>query len=183
MPDEVAAVKRHGRVSIYTADGYSDTQTIHLDTGDVSAQTGFMLVDVSDTTNWKHTNTDHVIIRQAILQIDPDTNFRGEIKIGFLSAVDGTNGDFNVIFDLDMEQKSDLLLLDLGFSGGFHCQSSTHFGPKDANSTLFQTDVSLAGPDGATSYPSGDGDLCMLVERSAGTVHASITIIYETVGS
>jgi len=178
-----AAVKRHGRISRYVMDGFADSQTVHLDTGSVETQTAFMLIDISDTTNWKHTETDHVIIRHMLLQVDPDANFLGEVNVGFLSNVDATNGDFNTIIDVSLAKKSDLLVQDLRFTGGFHCQTATHFGPIDTNSTLFQTDVSLAGPNGATSFPSGNGDLCLIIERSAGAVSVAVTIIYETVGA
>jgi len=50
---------------------------------------------------------------------------------------------------------------------------------------LFQTDVNLGGPDdpATITYPSGDGDLVLLVDRTAGSVSVSVTIIYETVGA
>ncbi len=178
---QISTATRHGRTSLYTVGGYSDTRTMHLDTGSITAQKAFMLVDISDTTNWKHTGTDHIVIRHILLEADPDASYLGEIKIGFLSGVTGTNGDLNNIIDLDLRKKSDLIIEDITFSGGFHCQTSTHFGPIDADSLLFQTDVDLAGPDGNTSFPSGDGDLVMLVELSAGTVDVSVTLVYETV--
>ena len=168
-------VTRHGRTSQYMVEGFSQTQTMHLDTSSVDTETAFMLVDISDTTNWKHTNTD------CVIQIDPDSTFLGVVKIGFLSSVDATNGDFHQILDVQLAKKSDLIIKNLTFEGGFHCQADTHFGPISANSTLFQTDVNLQGPDGATSYPSGNNDLVLIVGRSAGTVNVSVTIIYETV--
>ena len=174
---------RHDRDSQYTVDGFAETSTVHLDTGSVAVQTAFMLVDISDTTNWPHTNTDHVIIRHILLEADPDATYLGQVKVGFLSSVDATNGDFNQIIDLDLAKKSDLIIEDLIFTGGFHCQAATHFGPITANSTLFQTDVNLGGPDDPSTitYPSGNGDLVMIVERSAGTTDVSVTLIYETV--
>ncbi len=178
-------VTRHGRNSQYTVDGFAAAQTVHLDTGSVAIQTAFMLIDISDTTNWKHTETDHIIIDHILIEVDPDATYLGEIKVGFLSAVDATNGDFNQIIDFDMAKKSDLAIEDLTFGGGFHCQASTHFGPILADSTLFQTDVNLGGPNDPSTlaYPSGAGDLVLLVERSAGTVDVSITMVYETVGA
>ena len=174
-------VARHNRTSLYTVDGFADTSTVHLDTGEVSAQTAFMLVDISDTTNWKHTNTDHVIIRHILLEADPDASYLGEIKVGFLSSVSAVSGTFNQIIDVDLAKKSDLVIEDLTFTGGFHCQASTHFGPIIADSLLFQTDVDLQGPNAATSFPSGNGDLVMLVEVAAGTTDVSVTLVYETV--
>ena len=176
--------KRHGIDSQNVVFGFDDTQTVHLDTGAVAVQTAFMLIDISDTTNWPHTNTDHIIIKHLLVEVDPDSTYLGEIKVGFLDNVGATNGELHQILDFDMAKKSDLAIEDLTFTGGFHCQAATHFGPHLV-STLFQTDVNLGGPDDPSTltYPSGDGDLVMLVERSAGAVDVSTTIIYETVGA
>ncbi len=174
----------HGRTSQYMVGGFSDTQSVHFDVTGIITTTAYMLVDISNVAVWKHTNTDHIIIDHFLIEVDPNTQFTGEIKIGFLTNVDGDNGDFNQILDVDLAQKSDLIVEDLEFgSHGLHCQASTHFGPIIVNSTLFQTDVDLGGPDdpATLTYPSGDGDLAMIIERSAGTVDVSITMIYETV--
>ncbi len=175
---------RHGIDSQNVVNGFAATQTVHLDTESVAAQQAFMLIDISDTTKWPHTNTDHVIIRHLLIEADPDTAYLGEIKIGFLSNVGATTGDFNQIIDLDIRKKSDLVIEDKRFTGGFHCQTTTHIGPQLIASTIFQTDVNLQGPSGAgLAHPSGNGDLVMLVEVAAGTVDISTTTIYETVGA
>jgi len=173
---------RHGIDSQNIVFGFADTQTVHLESGAVSAQIAFMLIDISDTTNWPHTNTDHIIIRNLLIEVDPDSSFLGEVRIGFLDNVDATNGEFHQIIDIHMARKSDLIIENLTFEGGFHCQAATHFGPH-TTLTLFQTDVSLGGPDdpATLTYPSGNGDLTLLIERSAGTVGVSVTLIYETV--
>ena len=175
-------ITKDGRTSQYVAAGFTETTTIHLDAQAIAAQTAFMLIDLSDTTNWPHSLTGHINIEYIVLEVDPDASYLGEVKLGFLSNVDATNGDFNQILDMDMAKKSDFLveIVDFG-SHGLDCETSHHFGPITADSILFQTDVNLAGPSGATSYPSGDGDLVMLVERSAGTVDVSITLGYEAV--
>ena len=175
-------VTKDGRTSQYTAAGWTETFSVHIDTGSVAAQTAFMIVDISDNTNWPHTETGHIHLEWIIVEADPDTAFLGEIKLGFLSAVDATNGDFNQFLDIDMAKQSNLIVETLDFgSHGIDLVPEYWFGPTIANSTLFQTDVNLYGPDAATSYPSGDGDLILLVERSAGTVSVSISIGYETI--
>lgn len=175
-------VTKDGRRSRFVAAGFTDTQTIHADFQNITAQTAFMLIDISDTTNWPHTNTAEINIEYILIEIDPDANYAGEVKIGFLSSVDGTDGDFNQLLDVDMVRKSDLLVENLNFgSHGIHCTTDHHFGPVIANSTLFQTDVNLEGPDNATSYPSGNADLVLLVEASAGAVDISLIVGYETV--
>jgi len=113
----------------------------------------------------------------------------GEVKIGYLKNVDATNGDFVTLFDIDMKKSADLFVETIDFgSHGVHCTDTHHFGPVDANNTIFQTDVNLGGPDDPTTltYPSGAGDLILLVTGSgAGNagVDVSITLGYETVAA
>lgn len=162
--------------------GFTNTFTIHGDFMAINVQTAFMLIDLSHTGNWAHTNTGHIILEYIILEVDPDTSYFGEVKLGFLTNVDADNGDFNQIIDVDMAKRSDLVVEIIEFgSHGLDCNTDHHFGPIIANSALFQTDVNLKGPDGATNYPSGNGDLILLVERSAGIVDVSTTIGYETI--
>ena len=179
-PGPTSFITKDGKTSQFVVSGFTDTDTIHGDFQNIAAQTAFMLIDLSDTTNWKHTETGHINIEYIVLEVDPDSNYFGEVKLGFLTNVDGTNGDFNQIFDIDLKKKSDLIIEVINFgSHGFDCTTTHHFGPITANSALFRTGVNLEGPDGNTSYPSGDGDLVMLVELSAGQVDVSITLGYE----
>ena len=175
-------ITKDGKTSQYIASGFTETHTIHLDTQAIITQTAFMLIDLSDIINWPHSLTGHINLEYMILEVDPDSSYLGEVKLGFLSNVDATNGDFHQIIDIDMARKSNLLVEVINFgSYGFDCEADHHFGPIMADSTLFQTDVNLEGPDGATSYPSGNGDLAMIIERSAGSVDVSLTIGYEAV--
>ena len=178
-------ITKDGRTSQYTVSGFSDAVSMHMDVQTASTLIAYMLVDISDTTNWKHSRTGEIVIDYIIVQVDPTTNFLGEVKIGFLENVDETNGDFHQLIDIDMARKADLFseVIEFG-SHGMHCTTDSHFGPIIANSTLFQTDVNLAGPDDPTTitYPSGNGDLVMIVDGDGTNfVDISITIGYETV--
>lgn len=169
------------RRSAFTVLGFTDTDIVHLDKQGIVAQTAIMLIDLSDTINWPHVNTGHIVIEYVILEIDPADQYLGEVKFGFLENVDASNGDFHQIIDIDMARKSDLFVETLDFgSHGLDLRTNHWFGPT-TNSDKFQTDVDLLGPDGTTAFPSGNGDLVMLVEVSAQTVDVSITVGYETV--
>ena len=71
--------------------------SVHLDIQALAAPKGYMLVDLSDTTNWPHTAGDHITLEHLNLQVDPTAAFRGDIYIGFLSDVDADNGDLNKV--------------------------------------------------------------------------------------
>ena len=174
-------VTKDGRTSQYTAAGFTPTFSVHLDAQAVSAQQAFMIVDLSDTANWPHTETGHGVIEWLIIMVDPDSSYVGEVKLGFLSNVDGTNGDFHQVIDIDMVRKADIVVENMDFgTHGIEMELSSWFGVTIADSTLFQTDLNLERPDGAISAPSGNGDIVMLIERSAGSVDVSITVGYET---
>ena len=175
-------ITKDGRTSQSVVMGFTDTFAIHADFQNITAQTAFQLIDLSDTTNWKHSNTGHINLEYLIIEVDPNSSYVGEVKIGFLSDVTGTDGTFNQMLDIDMVRKADLLVEIINFgSHGFDCETDHLFGTSTVNNALFQTDVNLRGPDDAVSYPSGNGDLTMVIEASAGAVDVSATIGYETV--
>jgi hypothetical protein len=183
----VQTINHEGKTSLYTVSGFSNTESVHLDAVITTDPIAFMLVDISDTTNWPHANTDHVVIEYLVLEVDPGSTFAGEVKIGYLKNVDATNGDFVTLIDVDMQRQAALLVETIDFgSHGLHCDDDHHFGPTTANSTLFQTDVNLGGPDDptTTTYPSGDGDIVLLVTGGGAgnaAVDVSVTMGYESV--
>ncbi len=175
-------ITNEGVTSLSTIPGNFDVEVVHLDAEDISATEGFMLVDLSDTTNWPHTNTGHIDVLFFIIATDPTGTFAGDVELGFLTNVDATNGDLNELFELHLGKQSDAEALAFNYGAfGVALETDHFFGPITANSTIWQTDVDLQGPDGNTSYPSGNGDLVMLITRTAGDISVSITIGYRTI--
>lgn len=153
--------------------------SIHLSVTGVATTTAYMLVDVSDTTNWKHTGTDHVHIDHLGMAIVPGTSFTGSVDIGFLTNVDATNGDFNELIGKEIGRAAAATFIDQNYHPhGLSAWTDEHFGPVTADSVLFQTDVALVGPDG-NSFNSGSGDLVLLVTRGAGTIDVAVTLTYQ----
>lgn len=169
-----------GQTSAHTVPGHVDIEVVHLDIDDISAAQDFMLIDLSDTTAWPHTATGHIDIAYLIINVSPSTAYAGDCEIGFLSAVDATNGDFHGLVEYHLDQKVDQFTDTINF-GAFEmsCETAHWYGPTSANDTAFQTDVALTGPAGAT-HNSGSGDLVVRVSRTAGNVSIGITIGYRT---
>jgi hypothetical protein len=180
--DNVSVETHEGTTSILTVPGEHKNFAVHLDAQGVATATGFMLVDLSDTTNWPHVNTGHVDLEYINIQINPSTSYRGDINVGWLENVNTNYGDLKVLYTWHFDQASSILVdqLNFGVAGGFHAESDRWFGFSDATSVLWQTDVNIQGPDGATSYPSGDGDFVLRVGRTAGDVDVSILVGYTT---
>jgi len=170
-----------GQTSAHFIPGHVDIEVIHKDFEDISADVDYMLIDLSDTTNWPHTNTGHIDIAHIMINVAPSSSFRGDIEIGFLTNVDATNGDFNEILELHLDQSADAFTWSQNYGAFEMSLESAHwFGPQELNETAFQTDVNLEGPDGTTAFPSGAGDLVMRIHRTAGNLSGSITLGYRT---
>jgi len=182
FPGIIDTVTNEGVTSLNMVPGNFDVEVVHLDAEDVAVTTGFMLIDLSDTTNWPHTDTGHIDILFMIMSTDPTTNFAGDVELGFLTNVDATNGDLNEVFEMHLEKQSDAQVFSINYAAfGVALETDHFFGPITTNDTLWQTDVNLQGPDGNTSFPSGNGDLVMRVSRTAGDISVSITIGYRTI--
>lgn len=161
--------------------GDEENFVVHLDANNISSTEGFMLIDLSDTTNWPHTDTGHIDIIWITLNINPGSSFAGDVQLGFLTNVDGTNGDFNIIKTWHLERQAAEIAKGLDYSWS-HIPLTTEmwFGPTTANDATWQTDTNLQGPDGNSSYPSGNGDLVMKITLTAGAVDVGISIGYHT---
>lgn len=161
--------------------GRPEVHLVHLDAQDVDAEEAFMLVDLSNTTDWPHTNTGHVHLAGVDIMFNPDTSFTGDVQLGFLANVGDANGDLYVIHTWHFEMDRDTMMDHLDWQWmQFNCQADQWFGPIVANSTLFQTDFLLQAPDGVLDAPSGNGDLVLRVTRTAGTIDIGVTVHYET---
>lgn len=155
---------------------------IHLDAENISADTGFMLIDLSNTSgNWPHSSTNEIHVTEINVDINPSTTFEGDIEIGFLTSVDVDNGDFNIIYTWHLDRKGINFVDRISAKSVVLKMITDHwFGPITANDTTFQTDVNLQGPDGAVAYPSGDGDLVMKINVTAGAGDVGIMVQYHT---
>jgi len=186
---EIAGVKFNrtdyeGQVAHRVSLAYHPTFHVNLSVSNAAGTVGYMLVDLSDTTNWPHTDTAHIILQQVIVNTNTNTSFVGDLSFGFLSNVDASNGDYHQIGFLHGERNSNVGQGAFDFSNfGFGLETDEWFGPTTSNDTTWQTDVNLIGPDGGTSYPAGNGDFVMKLVSSAGAADISVTVTYTTAPS
>lgn len=155
-----------------------------LRVADLGATTAYMVVDLSDTTNWKHQHTGHLDLHFLSIMINATSTFVGNVCVGFLGNVDATQGDIAVVktysFGAGLTQGvaiTDHVNFD-GINSYIHCGAERCFLPYYENNTAFQTDVNLIGPSGNAAYPSGDGDIAMLVNVTAGNVSIGLLVGY-----
>lgn len=169
--------------SLTVVKGRSDVFNVHLNIeNNTTGNKAWMVVDLSNaSTQWKHSLQSEIIIREIALNVNPGNGFVGDIELGFLSNVDASNGDFTLVRSWHIERFT------VGqinvFNDGSQCQISPSnvFGPIVANSTLFQTDEDLTGPDGAVNHPSGDGDLVLRITTDGTEIDVGLSVCYITI--
>jgi len=179
--DDADIVTHEGDSSLKVSLGHRESFFIHLDAENIAATAGFMLIDLSDSTNWPHTNTHHIVLDKIIVATNPSTAFAGDIDFGFLTDVDADNGDFNIIGTVHLAQQAESSTNNFDFDVyGLDLELAEWFGPTVADDATWQTDVNLQGPDGVVSFPSGAGDFVLKITRTGGNVDVGVTVVYTT---
>jgi len=173
-----------GDTSLAVVPGHHVMNVVHLDTGAIAATEGFMLVDLSDTTDWPHTEVGNIDLCWVHGAIDPDAAFVGTLVIGYLLDVGAADGDFHHILGVSFVRKSDIWVANFDFGGDFGhvgCVDGGVYGETDGGDVTWRTaGADITGPAGDT-HPCGNGDLVAKLTVSAGNVSGSFTIGYHAV--
>jgi hypothetical protein len=147
----------------------------------INTTTGFMLVDLSDTTNWDHNATGHINVHALDIDIDATSAISADVYWGYLSSTNSTDATVNVIKHIPITQERARIDVHSNwYPGSINCLAGKHFGQTLTSRTEFNTGASLLGPSGATSHPGGDGDLVAIAIVTAGTMDISQTLVYHT---
>ena len=165
------------------AHGHAEGGHILFD-ADFSATADVILIDLSDTTNYPHDNTDWIHTTNLTLAVAGSSTADYVLELGFLENVDGTDGDFHRIFKVDGNKKAGNSF-NIPISQAPEApklKASTFTGPVALNQTAFQTDVNLASTLDPTAVdtPSGSGDMAMRVTMNAGSINVNLMIGYHS---
>jgi hypothetical protein len=180
------------------------TFTVHLGAEAVAASTAYVLVDLSDTTNFPHNDTNWINLLGLILNTEKHSDGVFDIWVGSIYEVDADNGsaEWFKVFHLEhvanttdsTDRFAEVVDFTLGGANpdGINCKvnsGGTGFvyllsNQEQAGSDNWQTDTGLASPAGAASGATGKpgaGDIVVWVEEvsDAGTLDFSLTAIYE----
>lgn len=148
-----------------------------------------VLIDLSDTTNWPHTATGYVEISYLSLQVDKSPATQGRLQVGFITRIDATSADIQIIRGLIFDNSiDDHIERAENFSPSFiKCDAvanvATHMiGPRILNETLVQSDVALASPLGAATVLPAVGDVVVRYLHTAdGPYSGAVTVLYQGV--
>lgn len=166
--------------SIRTVTGINDDFHVSVNIDGASSDTAFVLIDLNDTVNFPHSNTDHILITWWDVTINPTTAFRGDVFLGYVSGLGDANADINIIKPFHFDQASASLNQFVEYNSS-HVSAKTTSSLLDflENNTLFTTTASLARPGNGTTSPE-NGDIVMFADITAGAADIGITVGYRT---
>lgn len=166
--------------------GHSDQGVAHFHIEGLGAGTyTYILIDLSDTTNYPHDYTSVLHIDWLKFEVDASATGDYIVSWGVVENVDATDGDYYIIDHISGSRTAGNSLEDFyDFSGAGWLMDSTKFvtGHKSLNDAIFQTDVNLPTTlsPGAAATPPGDGDMIMQAVVAAGTIDLICTVGYHT---
>jgi len=175
-------VNNEGRLDV-VQHAHSSNVSLHMDVS-LSASQDFIIIDKSDTTNYKHVGTNYLHLENIFVEVDADVNADYIITIGFLENVDATGGDFHEIAHISGTKKTgqSKSYARPSYPNGQELRSdSTVTSDISIGDTAFQTDVNLASTlnPAAIDTPSGDGDFVMRVIMNAGNIDVEMGLSYH----
>lgn len=163
----------------------------------VAASTPYVLIDLSDSTNFPHTSTGSVRLLGLFLNAEKASGIF-DVWVGVVTENDATDGSVTWLYRFDlqflgaagMEPKHYVVDFTLGGANpeGANCAVISGATPRlisnqtQADNVNWQNDVNRASPAGSTTKP-GAGDIVVWVEEvtDGGTLDFTLTAIYETV--
>jgi hypothetical protein len=177
---------------------------VHLGAEAVAASTAYVLVDLSDTTNFPHADTNWLNLLGLHLNAELQSDGVFDIWVGVIYEVDAENGSAEWLHCFHLEaadnatdstghrEQSVDFTLGGGNPDGINCQVNSggtglvYFvsNQEQAGNANWQTDTGLASPVGAAAGATGKpgaGDIVIWAEEvaDAGTLDFSLTAIYE----
>lgn len=152
----------------------------------LAADEAFVLVDLSDTTNFKHVQTG--LIRVFSITISGEKTNAGShiLYLGVITEVDATDGTAVWFGYLETAvQATDRFFHQWLFPTGFSLEVNAGVLANLVSNALladttWQTDVLLDSPAGNTTSPPGAGDLVARLDRTGGSISFYITVEYTT---
>jgi len=178
---EVTSVNAENYLDVSTHSNHDGTSMAFSATG-VATTTGYVLVDLSDPTNYPHTETGRVDIDWIIVDYLGDNACVGSIEVGFIASITSSNADWHSLAKAHLDKKETERPIQINFnpqhivcSTAEHLSGGTMFHNDD---TTFQDDTALTATC-ATATPAV-GDLICKVTLSAGSVGFALTIGYHT---
>lgn len=157
---------------------------VSYEVNDVGAKTGYVLIDLSNATNYPHTATTEIHVDWVQFSMLGNTTAEGHVKVGFITSIGAEYATVRCFMCKPANKLARTEFVSRQYNpSAVRCTPAAVLAGGGMNlttETTFQNDVALAGTYEAV-IPAV-GDLVMLIDWVAGTFETvSIVIGYHTI--
>jgi len=165
---------------------------VELAVDDIAVDTGYQIIDLSDTTNFPHAHTDRLIVKSIELEGAISTAGSGlfTVCVGIVTETDSTDGSMTALRKWEVK--------DIGDAHTFHVQEFPlagvdckviggvlqHFASnvEVADNANWANDAGIQNINGTTAGNPGVGDLVAYVDETVtgSTLNLRIGVAYDT---
>lgn len=153
-----------------------------------TGNTDYILVDLDDTTNFPHADTSRIDISAVNIHLSQDSgNPDGEVIIGVITRIDGTDADITWGFVIDFNLPSNTNIReDFNFapsqlkfetSAGATTRIISNY--QSLNDATINTGVSMDSPRGTSTVTPAVGDVVLRITNNAGQVRMFCGVMYH----
>ena len=158
-----------------------------------NVSTAAVVIDLSDTTNWKHTETGQINISSIKLDIDKAAASTTTVKMGVVNFVDSSTGSVTWFYAKEsalnvsnsnavdfLSYVPNYLRLKVNPASTPQTDGTTPYllsNDTTSGSTTYQTDVNLPSPAGVTA--PGAGDVILAVTNGTAAVTVNVEVQYH----
>ncbi len=183
---EPMTVNTEGRGDV-VQHSHVDQGSLHMHVDGLTAATyRYILIDISDTVNYPHSNTDYAHIEWVEVEVDGSAQATFQLNLGFLKDVDADNGDRYVVKHWSGTRTAGVSFREFVnmYPNGQRMRSesiATHMiSVDDANYQTAGADLPSTLDPTTSDTPSGNGDVVLEVIVGAGTIDMAIEIGYHS---
>ena len=156
---------------------------VHYQNPAIAATEYSILVDLSDTTNFPHDTTGRIDISWMKVDVEKSaTNVIGEVEIGLITRIDGTDADIDYLYGVQFLKGSETIIQEvmnyqpsqLKFAAGRYITNVS-----ETNVTAVNTGASLDSANGSIAPALGDVVIKQLY-TSGGNYDLDIELLYHS---
>lgn len=183
MAHSQASAKR-GRAMPVKPWDFGEAFCIFFNVENVTASTPYVLIDLSDTTNFPHEFTTELILKGLRVHAEPQSSGVYDLWFGVVTELDATNGTAEWLEVIHLEGVSGVFAQSIPFDSlplGVASQTLEHVltNVSQAGHTNWQNDVYLTSPGGSAIPEVGDLVLWIEEVSDAGGVDVAIGVDYD----
>lgn len=171
------ALDRLGAIGIKFWD-YGQAFHVMLDLEGIAADTDYVLIDLSDTTNYPHDVATAIILKRIHIDLETESSGVYDILVGVVKENDATDGSVAWVARFQLESGDpDRLSFNLEWPSGLNCKIASdapvYFltGANEDDNVKWKNDATFISPldDDGDEQVCAAGDIVLRIEEVSGT--------------